>query len=79
MTSMFPGLHFTVDNVLNNIKEWQKLADENRQRGWTPKKINKEDEKDLNKSNNKTYKLGGGFGNKLPNDLKNNALRKISQ
>ena len=79
MTSMFPGLHFTVDNVLNNIKEWQKLVDENRQRGWTPKKINKEDEKDLNKSNNKTYKLGGGFGNKLPNDLKNNALRKISQ
>ena len=79
MTSMFPGLHFTVDNVLNNIKEWQKLADENRQRGWTPKKINKEDEKDLNKSNNKTYKLGGGFGNKLSNDLKNNALRKISQ
>ena len=79
MTSMFPGLHFTVDNVLKNIKEWQKLADENRQRGWTPKKINKEDEKDLNKSNNKTYKLGGGFGNKFPNDLKNNALRKISQ
>ena len=79
MASMFPGLHFTVDNVLNNIKEWQKLADENRQRGWTPKKINKEDEKDLIKSNNKTYKLGGGFGNKLPTDFKDSVLRKNSQ
>ena len=79
MASMFPGLHFTVDNVLNNIKEWQKLVDENRQRGWTPKKINKEDEKDLIKSNNKTYKLGGGFGNKLPNDFKDSVLRKNSQ
>jgi 3',5'-cyclic-nucleotide phosphodiesterase/cAMP-specific phosphodiesterase 4 len=79
MASMFPGLHFTVDNVLINIKEWQKLADENRQRGWTPKKINKEDEKDLIKSNNKTYKLGGGFGNKLPIDFKDSVLRKNSQ
>ena len=78
MTSMFPGLHFTVDNVINNIKEWQKLVDEKRQRGWTPKKLNKEDEKDLKKNDNKTYKLGGGFGIKFSDVLKEN-IRKISQ
>ena len=74
MTSMFPGLSFTQKNVENNIKEWQKLADENRQRGWTPKKINKEEEKDIGNNSKKAYKLGGGFNIKTME----NSIRKLS-
>jgi len=75
MTSMFPGLSFTQKNVENNIKEWQKLADENRQRGWTPKKENREDEKNINKNKYKTYKLGGDFNFKSME----NTIRKMSE
>ena len=40
---MFPKLNYTMENAANNIKEWQKLMDEHRARGWTPKKeINSE-------------------------------------
>ena len=74
MTSMFPGLSFTQKNVENNIKEWQKLADENRQRGWTPKKVNKEEEKDIGNNSKKAYKLGGGFNIKTME----NSIRKLS-
>ena len=74
MTSMFPGLSFTQKNVENNIKEWQKLADENRQRGWTPKKVNKEEEKDIGNNSKKAYKLGGGFNMKTME----NTIRKLS-
>ena len=75
MTSMFPGLNFTQINVENNIKEWQKLADENRQRGWTPKKENREDEKNIYKNKYKTYKLGGDFNFKSME----NTIRKMSE
>ena len=44
LASMFPTLKYTMDNANNNIKEWQKLLDNHRVRGWTPKK-EKEDEK----------------------------------
>ena len=74
MTSMFPGLSFTQKNAENNIKEWQKLADENRQRGWTPKKVNKEEEKDIGNNSKKAYKLGGGFNMKTME----NTIRKLS-
>ena len=74
MTSMFPGLSFTQKNVENNIKEWQKLADENRQRGWTPKKVNKEEEKDIGNNSKKAYKLGGGVNMKTME----NTIRKLS-
>ena len=74
MTSMFSGLSFTQKNVENNIKEWQKLADENRQRGWTPKKVNKEEEKDIGNNSKKAYKLGGGFNMKTME----NTIRKLS-
>ena len=74
MTAMFPGLSFTQKNVENNIKEWQKLADENRQRGWTPKKVNKEEEKDIGNNSKKAYKLGGGFNMKTME----NTIRKLS-
>ena len=65
LVTMFPGLNFTAENVRNNLDEWQKLADKNRKRGWTPKKINIEDQKDLNKNNNKIYKLGASIQNEL--------------
>ena len=35
---MFPTLGYTVENAKNNLNKWQKLADEGRKRGWTPKK-----------------------------------------
>ena len=47
---MFPSLMFTVDNAKNNIKEWQKLVDAKRKKGWTPQKKVKNGE---NKSKNR--------------------------
>ena len=41
---MFPSLNFTIENSKNNIKEWQKLVDEKRKKGWTPKKKSKKEE-----------------------------------
>ena len=46
---MFPSLKFTVDNAKNNIKEWQKLVEQNRKKGWTPPKKIKEEEEKTNK------------------------------
>ena len=73
LSQLFPGLNFTMENVINNINEWQKLADENRLKGWTPKKI-KDDEKNEIKKNNKIYKIGGTH-----NELRNDIIRKCSQ
>ncbi len=50
---MFPNLNYTMENAANNIKEWQKLMDEHRVRGWTPKK---EKEKEINSENRKNSK-----------------------
>ena len=75
LTKMFPSLNFTIENVMNNINEWQKLVNEKRLRGWTPKKINKDDEKKANKNNNKVTILDGGF----TNELRENVIRKSSQ
>ena len=72
LVTMFPGLNYTLENSNNNIKRWQQLADEKRLRGWTPKKLNKNDEKNSEKNNNinnnKGYKLGGVFGNIKSNE-----------
>ena len=38
LVTIFPTLKFTLDNANNNLKEWQKLMDEGRKKGWTPKK-----------------------------------------
>ena len=46
---MFPTLGYTVENAKNNLNKWQKLADEGRKRGWTPKK--KKDTKKREKKN----------------------------
>ena len=42
LVCIFPSLKFTIDNAKNNLNEWQKLIDEGRTTGWTPKKIKKE-------------------------------------
>ena len=76
LVTMFPGLSYTVENANNNIEKWQQLVDEKRMRGWTPKKLSKDDENNSEKNNNinnnninnKSYKLGGGFGNLKLND-----------
>ena len=48
---MFPSLIFTVDNAKNNIKEWQKLVDAKRKKGWTPqKKLKNAENRNKNKN-----------------------------
>jgi hypothetical protein len=44
LAEMFPILEYTMDNAKNNIKEWQKLLEQKRMTGWTPKKEKKEKE-----------------------------------
>ena len=70
LTQLFPGLNYTTENVMNNIKEWQKLADENRKKGWTPKKI--KDDENGNKNNNKinNYKMIGANNENINNIMK---------
>ena len=53
LVMMFPTLNYTVENAKINIGEWQKLVDEKRVTGWTPKKkkLNNEDI-NLNKDDN---------------------------
>ena len=70
LTQLFPGLNYTMENIMNNIKEWQKLADENRKKGWTPKKI--KDDENGNKNNNKinNYKMIGANNENINNIMK---------
>ena len=46
LAAMFPTLKYTIDNTVNNINEWQKLWDQHRVRGWTPKKEIKDEQND---------------------------------
>ena len=46
LVEMFPKLKYNIDNANNNIKEWQKLLEQKRFTGWTPKKEKDEEEKD---------------------------------
>ena len=50
LVTMFPSLDFALENSKDNVKEWQKLADEKRRTGWTPKKKNKDKNKDDNEN-----------------------------
>ena len=70
LTQLFPGLNYTMENAMNNIKEWQKLADENRKKGWTPKKI--KDDENGNKNNNKinNCKMIGANNENINNIMK---------
>ena len=42
--NIFPSLKFTYDNAQNNLKEWQKLLNGGRTKGWTPKKDEKKND-----------------------------------
>ena len=37
LVSLFPGLQYTVTNARANLKEWERLVESGRKRGWTPK------------------------------------------
>ena len=54
LVSIFPSLKFTLDNANHNLKEWQKLLEEGRLTGWTPKKEKAKIQKKMIK-NNKDY------------------------
>jgi len=53
LVSMFPNLKYTMENAKNNIREWQKLLDQHRVRGWTPKKEIKNEKNNGKKIKNK--------------------------
>ena len=55
LTLVFPSLKFTLDNANNNLKEWQKLLDEGRLRGWTPTKDKKKGKIKNKEKINKDY------------------------
>ena len=37
LVTMFPTLKYTIDHAENNVKEWQKLIEQKRLKGWTPR------------------------------------------
>ena len=37
LVTMFPTLQYTVDIAENNVKEWKKLIEQKRLKGWTPR------------------------------------------
>ena len=45
LITIFPSLNYTMDNANNNVTEWQKLVDDHRLKGWTPRNDNKEEKK----------------------------------
>ena len=54
--NIFPSLKYTYENANNNLKEWQKLLNEGRKKGWTPKKDDKNNNKNLLKIKRATTK-----------------------
>jgi len=55
LVKIFPTLRFTLDNANTNLKEWQKLLNEGRLRGWTPPKSTHEVERLPKKCATKRY------------------------
>ena len=53
---MFPTLSYTVENAKNNLNEWQKLVEEHRTKGWTPREKKNET---IHKENGLTKKENG--------------------
>ena len=47
LVEMFPKLKYNIINANNNIKKWQKLLEQKRITGWTPKKDKKEDDDEM--------------------------------
>ena len=43
-------MRYTYENANNNLKEWQKLLNEGRSKGWTPKKDSSTIKRNSNKN-----------------------------
>ena len=61
LITIFPTLRFTLDNAKNNLKEWQKLMDFGRKKGWTPEKENTNKKRKLNPLLSQSIKTGKNF------------------
>ena len=79
LIQMFPTLSYTVENAKNNLAEWQKLVEEHRKTGWTPRESDTEEEskKEMKNGNKKALMANWGkpkliivHKNKNSNDLK---------
>ena len=60
LVTMFPTLNYTVENAKNNLNQWQKLVEQHRLTGWTPRN-NSLIKKNNNNNNNNNNNIGGGF------------------
>ena len=56
LITLFPTLSYTVENAKNNLNEWQKLVEEHRTKGWTPREKKNET---IHKENGLTKKENG--------------------
>ena len=77
LVSVFPSLKFTLDNANHNLKEWQKLLEEGRLTGWTPKKTKNKEK--LFKSVIKSNKDYLGFNDNYTIKEVNDKEDKISE
>ena len=79
LVSIFPTLRFTLDNANDNLKEWQKLLNDGRLRGWTPPKKKEEEEGNwIKKASTRKFVLSKDGGllfmkNKENNNINNNS------
>ena len=76
LIKIFPTLSYTVENANNNINEWQKLVDAHRLKGWTPRNINNEENKNEKnvKANDNSNKKNYNENHKI-NKEKDNIFR----
>ena len=76
LIKIFPTLSYTVENANNNINEWQKLVDAHRLKGWTPRNINNEENKNEKnvKNNDNSNKKNYNENHKI-NKEKDNIFR----
>ena len=77
LSSIFPTLKYTLDNANNNLKEWQKLLNEGRIRGWTPpKKEEKDNNNNVKKAIIKKFSLNQN-NDEIIQSLNNNNEKKV--
>ena len=50
LVTIFPTLRYTIENANTNLKEWKKLMDEGRKKGWTPQKKKVNQKENINTS-----------------------------
>ena len=81
LIKIFPTLSYTVENANNNINEWQKLVDAHRLKGWTPRNINNEENKNeknvknSDNSNKKNYNENHKLNKEKDNIFRTNVNR----